>query len=180
MNAWRSPPRIGQAHLANQIDDFLLHARPTLWMAALPSPIQAESSSVPSDDGFGLENEQCRPPVVPQLGDPNPEDTISPAEIKLTATGSTLQDQQLMAEGEDLGLERSPTSNAFPNRRKQQENDRGHDTLNLPRQSSKFNWLNKNGVFGMDEGQVCTMDWEADEQGPKSRFGPVREVKRAL
>ena len=73
-----------------------------------------------------------------------------PAEIKLRATGSTLQDQQLMAEGEDLGLERSPTSNAFPNRRKQRENDRGHNTLNLPRQSSKFNWLNKNGFFGMD------------------------------
>ena len=55
-----------------------------------------------------------------------------------------------MAEGEDLSLERSPTSDAFPNRRKQQENDRGHDTLNLPRRSSKFNWLNKYGVFGTD------------------------------
>jgi hypothetical protein len=132
-------------------------------MAALPSPIQAESSSVPSDDGFGLEDEQCRPPVAPQLGEPNPEDTISPAEIKLTATGSTLHDQQLMAEGEDLGLERSPTSNAFPNRRKQQENDRRHDTLNLPRQSSKFNWLNKNGVFGMDK-SMSTPKARSDER----------------
>src|SRR5215472_1573034 len=91
MNAWRSPPRIGQAHLADQIDDFVRHAGPTLWMAALPSPIQAESSSVPSDDGFRFDDHQGRSPVTPEAREPGP--------------GSMLQDQELMPESKHLSLQ---------------------------------------------------------------------------
>ena len=40
-----------------------------------------------------------------QSREPRPEDAISPAETKLTATGSTLQDQELMAEGKHFSLQ---------------------------------------------------------------------------
>jgi hypothetical protein len=46
-----------------------------------------------------------RSPVTPEPREPRPEDTISPAETKLTATGSTLEDQELMAEGKHFSLQ---------------------------------------------------------------------------
>src|SRR6516162_10902690 len=68
-------------------------------------------------DGFGLSDglpksakvmandHQGRSPVTPEPREPRPEDAISPAETKLTATGSTLQDQELMAEGKHFSLQ---------------------------------------------------------------------------
>ena len=60
---------------------------------------------MPSDDRFRFDDHQCRSPVTPEPREPRPEDTISPAETKLTATGSTPQDQELMAEGKHFGLQ---------------------------------------------------------------------------
>jgi hypothetical protein len=60
---------------------------------------------VPSDDRFRLDDHQGRSPVTPEPREPRPEDTISPAETKLTATGSTLQDQELMAKGKHFSLQ---------------------------------------------------------------------------
>jgi len=60
---------------------------------------------VPSDDGLGFDDHQGRSPVTPEPREPRPEDAISPAETKLTATGSTLQDQELMAEGKHFSLQ---------------------------------------------------------------------------
>src|SRR2546430_17644766 len=51
-----------------------------------PAPIESETLAVPGDDGFGLEDEQCRPPIVSPPGEPNPEDAIGPGEARLVAT----------------------------------------------------------------------------------------------
>jgi len=60
---------------------------------------------VPSDDRFRFDDDQGRSPVTPEPRESRPEDTISPAEAKLTATGSPLQDQGLMAEGKHFSLQ---------------------------------------------------------------------------
>ena len=65
---------------------------------------------MPGDDGFGLEDEQCRPPIIPQAREPHPEDSVRTAETKLVAAAQTLQDQKLMAEGKNLSLQNEARS----------------------------------------------------------------------
>src|SRR5207248_9699458 len=40
-----------------------------------PAPIESETLAVPGDDGFGLEDEQCRPPIVSPPGERSEEHT---------------------------------------------------------------------------------------------------------
>ena len=68
---------------------------------------------MPGDDGFWFEDEQCRPPIIPQAGEPNPEHSIRTAETKLVATARTLQDQKLMAESKNLCLQNEARSEAI-------------------------------------------------------------------
>ena len=68
---------------------------------------------MPGDDGFGLEDEQCRPPIIPQAREPHPEDSVRTAETKLVATARTLQDQKLMAESKNLCLQNEARSEAI-------------------------------------------------------------------
>jgi hypothetical protein len=97
VNAWSTPTWVGEAHLPNQIPDFRGYRRTAFPMPTLPSPIESKAFAMPGDDGLGLEDEQCRSPIVPQAGEPDPEDAIRPAETKLVATARTLYDQKLMA-----------------------------------------------------------------------------------
>ena len=110
MNARSTPARIGEAHLPDEIANFGTEGWATLATPTLPTPIKPETLAVPGDDGFGLEDEQCRPPIIPQAGEPDPEDSIRTAETKLVATARTLQDQKLMAESKNLSLQNEARS----------------------------------------------------------------------
>ena len=59
-----------------------------------------------------------------------------------------LTHQELVPEGKDLRVERSSGAESLPQRKEQRENDREHVVCNVSGCSSKFNWLNQNGVFG--------------------------------
>jgi hypothetical protein len=63
---------------------------------------------------------------------------------------AALKDQELMPEGKNLRVERSSGAESLPKRREQRENDREHVVCNVSGCSSKFNWLNQNGVFDRD------------------------------
>jgi len=56
MDAWRAPARVGYAHSANQVNDFLRDGRPALRMAALPAPVEPEASSVPRNHRLGFDD----------------------------------------------------------------------------------------------------------------------------
>jgi hypothetical protein len=73
--------------------------------------------------------------------------------LQMVATVATgpLENQELMAQGKDLGLQFCASSKPVPNRRKEQENDCEHDLTNLSRPQLKFNGINKNRVFGRDK-----------------------------
>jgi hypothetical protein len=47
------------------------------------------------------------------------------------ATAGALEDQELMPEGKDRGLQCSASSTGLPNRREQREDDREHGIGNL-------------------------------------------------
>ena len=77
MDAWCSPERIRQTQLANQITDFPRNGRaPGCGLATFPRPINPEPFSVPSDDRFGLHDEQRRAPIRPEAAEPNPEQSV--------------------------------------------------------------------------------------------------------
>ncbi len=66
MNARRSPARIGEAHLTDQIAKFRRYRWATFATPTLPCPIEAKTPAMPGDNGLRLDNEQCRSPIVPQ------------------------------------------------------------------------------------------------------------------
>ena len=67
---------------------------------------------MPSDGGLGLEEDQCRPPIVPQLREADLEDSIGPAEMKPASRARTLalKYQKLTAEGKNLCLQNEARS----------------------------------------------------------------------
>src|SRR6476620_9537298 len=56
MDPWRSPQRIGNAHLADQPADFQRNCWPATARSRLPAPVQTEARTVPFDDGRGPNN----------------------------------------------------------------------------------------------------------------------------
>src|SRR5580692_2899927 len=56
MDPWRSPKRVGDAHLADQSAYFQRSCWPTTPRSRLPAPVQTEARTVPFDDGPGPNN----------------------------------------------------------------------------------------------------------------------------
>lgn len=56
---------------------------------------------MPSDDGLGLNDDEDRPPVSPQLREPHPEDPVPSAQ--LGPFDRVAENRQLLAESEVLG-----------------------------------------------------------------------------
>jgi hypothetical protein len=110
MNARRTPARIGEAHLTDQIPNFRTYGWATLATPTLPTPIEPKSFAMPCDDSLRLDDEHCRPPVMPQLRDPDQEDSISPTETELLTVTGTLQDQELLAKSKNLCLQNGASS----------------------------------------------------------------------
>jgi hypothetical protein len=69
--------------------------------------------------------------------------------VATVATGP-LENQELMAQGKDLGLQFCASSKPVPNRRKEQQNGCEHGLSNLSRRQLKFNWINENRIFNRD------------------------------
>src|SRR4030088_978714 len=56
MDPWRSPQRIGNAHLADQPADSRRNCWPATARSRLPGPVQTEPRPVPFDYGPGRNN----------------------------------------------------------------------------------------------------------------------------
>ena len=69
-----APNRVLAAHGSNQIADLFRNSRPSgLSVPNLPSPIPTKSLTMPADDGFRLDHEQCGTPGRPQTGTTRPK-----------------------------------------------------------------------------------------------------------
>ncbi len=116
MNARSSSARVGEAHLPNQIADFRRYRWATFATPTLPSPIEAKPLAMPGDDRLWPDQEQRRTPIVPQSGEPNPQDSVSPMKTELMTAARTLQDQELLAESKSLSLQNCAGSETIPQR----------------------------------------------------------------
>ena len=109
VDARSAPKRILAAHPPNQFTDFLRHR----WAAALaaadfPGPEQSESFAVPSYDGCRFDDAQIRAPFGPGSTKPSPQAPVESIQLRLLHR--TLQHAKLVAESDDLKLQRRPGS----------------------------------------------------------------------
>jgi hypothetical protein len=82
------------------------------------------------------------------MQEPDPQQSISARQTEAITTTGSLENQELMPQGENLSVQRCAGSKCLPNRRKERENDREHGLSKLSRRPFKFNWVNENRVFG--------------------------------
>ena len=107
----RHPPQwIRHYHLKNQSTNIVGDRRPSPPVALRPgepSPESSKSISLPTNDGVGLDENQDVPPVLPHLGQTDPEEPIQSCQQgslslsaiggELAAQGQVLNDDGLMA-----------------------------------------------------------------------------------
>src|SRR5262249_52306817 len=73
-----APGRILAAHRSNQIACFFWNLRTSsLPVTNFPGPIPTESLTMPGDDCFRLQHEQCGTPGGPHYGQPNPQASVN-------------------------------------------------------------------------------------------------------
>ena len=107
VDARSAPKRILATHPPNQFTGFLGHR----WAAGLaaadfPSPEQSKSLAVPRDDGIRFDDAQSRAPFGPGSTKPSPQAPVESIELRLLHRA--LQYAKLVAEGDDLKLQRCP------------------------------------------------------------------------
>src|ERR1700758_499596 len=77
VNAGCTPTRILPAHPADQISNLARNdGSSRLAMPDLPGPEKAEASTMPGQDGLGLNDGQRRAPAAPHPGQPDPEEAV--------------------------------------------------------------------------------------------------------
>ena len=105
MNSRGSPEGIIFAHCADELTHLFRNPRSSrLAVPAFPGPKQSECLAVPSDDSFRFNNDKGRTPLRPITKEPNPKESVP--RPKYWATSGTLQDDDLVSQSEDFGLER--------------------------------------------------------------------------
>ena len=83
VNPGSIPKRFALGHLQNKVMDFKADRRPSCsFVSGLKSPKQLETRSMPPNDRFGFDNDQCLLPIGPKTGKQNPEKTVSAAELR--------------------------------------------------------------------------------------------------
>jgi hypothetical protein len=111
----RAPQRVRGRHRANQNADIEWHGRPTEPASALPGPQQSESAAMPADNRVGLDDHECRSPVMPNPRQPDPEQAVDARETNPAGPGS-ITHAQLVPQREYFELQRracEPTIEPF-------------------------------------------------------------------
>jgi hypothetical protein len=100
-----TPTRIRPAHLSDQIADVASCTGSALTGTAFPTPVEAESFTAPGDDCVRLYYADSGTPTLLEAGQPHPEDAISILQSRASTTLGTFENQKLMPECQNLGLQ---------------------------------------------------------------------------
>ena len=80
VNPRGAPGGIRPAHLEDQLADLDGDPRPAgSFRSTLPTPVEAETPPVPSEDGFRLDHDEGSTPPGPDPGQPDPQEPIGVA-----------------------------------------------------------------------------------------------------
>ena len=126
VDARGAPGRVGVAHLADEHLNGARDAWPTgSARPTLPAPIAPKPSSMPPENGVGLDDDERSPPSGPQVTEPRPEQPVNGPQPRAPA-GLSLQDRSLMTKRRVLNLERRLALQAGAQRGEQYETDGPH------------------------------------------------------
>src|SRR5215472_8564803 len=96
----RAPAEVLLRQTPNQNANFLTDRRPAATRPGFPAPIQPETSSMPADDRFGIDDYECILPARPSRPQDRPEEPIQRAQRR--PGPPPLQDSHLLSKGEDF------------------------------------------------------------------------------
>ena len=132
VNPWSSPGWIRSMHVEDELSDFGMDRRSARRLrSALPAPVEAEALTVPAEHGFRLDEDESLTPFGPELGEPDPHQSIGGPKLGSPPRALALEDEELMAEGEHLGLECGPATEQRSERRKSGQKGRDHRRSSL-------------------------------------------------
>ena len=144
-----APQRIGFRHLPDQLSDLAVLSRPP-W-AVVPgeaSPVGSETPSMPSENRFRLDDDECFFPVLPGSRQENPEESIKLPEFR--SPTSSVQNGELLAEREVLECQVRAEPQRGRNQREQPQNHRDHAWEVSGPEAQKVNRINAAGVLAKD------------------------------
>src|ERR1700716_3416621 len=107
MNPWRSPQRIGNAHLADKLAYLQRNCWPATPRFRFPAPIQSEASAMPFDYGLRLNNRQRIANAREKPIEANKNQSVDGAEGLFLRSGSP-QNVYLLPQHPNFRLERCP------------------------------------------------------------------------
>src|SRR5215469_11433504 len=99
-------------------------------MSDLPSPEQPKAFPVPADAGRGLDDKDAGLPIVPDCAQPSPQQSIGRSQFG--SLDGALQNAELMAECEDLELQRCPAPEGGENGNQASSQTEGENWQLLP------------------------------------------------
>lgn len=82
------PQRIGAGHVGEESGDVRIERGPTRAIASRAlSPPPTQPGAMPSDDGLGVDEDQCRPPPAPGGRQQDPQHPVTGDRASLHAEG---------------------------------------------------------------------------------------------
>jgi hypothetical protein len=82
LNARDAPQRILSRHFPDQLTNLHVDLRTADRNLRLPSPVELEALSMPFDDGLRFDDDQNLPPILPELRENHPEESIPPTRLR--------------------------------------------------------------------------------------------------
>jgi hypothetical protein len=80
VDPWSAPEWVGDADVSDQLPNVQRHLRTAATRPRFPSPIQAKTSAMPTDNGFWSDNCKGAQHIRSQAIEPNEYQTIDPSE----------------------------------------------------------------------------------------------------
>ncbi len=158
VNPWSAPGGVRLVHLHDQLSDLGGDRRPA--RPALPAPVEAQALSVPAEDRLGLDQDESLAPSGPELREPDPHQSIGGPKLGSPPRALALEDEELMAQGEYLGLECGPAAEQRSERRKSGQKGRSHAGVRLTQTPGFLNDHGPDQILGRESG--------ADARNPTS------------
>jgi len=119
-------------HLNDELSDLGGDSGPAGSLrSTLPTPVEAETPPVPAEEGFRLDEDEGSTPSGPDSGQPNPQQSIGAAKLDSPSRELALEDEELMAKREHLGLECGSAAEQRSERRKSGQKGRSHAGVRL-------------------------------------------------
>jgi hypothetical protein len=106
---------------------------------------------MPSENRFRLNDDECLFPVLPGSGQENPEEAIELPEFR--SPTSSVQNGELLAEGEVLECQLRAEPQGGRNQREQPQNHQDHVWAVSGPEAQKVNHINAAGVLAKFTGQ---------------------------